>query len=991
MSGPFQNDALARRAAQLRVINEVANKIAAVLDLEQVLVTAARLIQQRFGYHHVGLFTLENDRQALVMRAAAGSFVHLYPVEHTIRVGDGMVGWAAGHNKKLLANDVTQNPVYVNFYPDLIPTQAELSVPIRASDELLGVLDVQSPDLDAFDENDVLVIETLADQIAVAIQNAHLYRAVQVELAERRRAEGALRESRRMLATLMSNLPGMAYRCHNDRDWTLQFVSEGCLELTGYAAADLVDKRVISYEQLIHPDDRAYVWDEIQSALSRGQPFRLTYRLISRDGTEKWVWEQGRRVTLRGKAEIFLEGFVVDITERIQAEQALQHYAQQLEALRQVSQDLAALRELDALLYLIVERAMALIGADDGGIYLYRPGRQVLEWVVMIGEELARKGVILHRGEGVAGKVWASGESLIVRDYARWPGRAPQWADVESGAVVGVPIQWGAEFLGVIVASSRQRGSNFAPGDADLLGQFAAQAAIAIENARLYQRVQQQAEDLSAQQQRLWSVLENLPEGVALLDPAGQILLANPAAANPLGLLAGRRVGEVLTSLGSYSLAQVLQHERQAMPLSISADEPGDQIFEVSAHTIAWPGTEDQGAIVVLRDVTETRKIEEQMRAQERLAAVGQLAGGIAHDFNNILTTIILYAQMFRRKEYPPERLERGLTTIYQQAQRATDLVRRILDFARSSWIEFEPVDLQAFIQEQAEILKRTIPENIQLRVEVEPGQYAVAADVTRLQQILINLVVNARDAMPTGGDLYIALSRLTIGPAETPPVAEMAAGEWVCLTVADSGTGMTSEVQDHLFEPFFTTKPEGQGTGLGLAQVYGLVRQHGGQIDVESELNQGTTFRVYLPLHLAQENETEAPADTPVDLRGQGEVILIVEDNEAIRELSVSLLVTLGYRVLTAIDGEEALDVYAAAEEVDLVLTDLVMPKMGGRELMHRLRQRAPQLKALAMSGYAVGIEPDQLRQEGIVNTISKPFEADELARAIRMALDGD
>jgi CheY-like chemotaxis protein len=351
--------------------------------------------------------------------------------------------------------------------------------------------------------------------------------------------------------------------------------------------------------------------------------------------------------------------------------------------------------------------------------------------------------------------------------------------------------------------------------------------------------------------------------------------------------------------------------------------------------------------------------------------------------------TIILYAEMLSEEPSLPPDLAPDLESILDEAQEAAHLVRQVLDFSRRSPIETRPVDLRAFVQESVDMLRRTLSESISLLLEVGSGECVVNADPTRVQQVLMNLVVNARDAMPEGGELRIGLSRVQVRPGEEPPVAEMDAGEWVCLTVSDTGTGIPPDVLPRIFEPFFTTKPKGEGTGLGLAQVYGIVKQHGGHMGVETEVGRGTTFRIYLPAQRAKEVE-EAPQEEAA-AGGEGETILVAEDEEKVRGLSRRILESLGYRVLTAANGREALEIYRSAERVDLVLTDMVMPEMGGKELIRELRKANPRLKTVAMTGYVLAEDLRELKEEGRLEIVYKPLDTNTLARVVRHALDGD
>jgi CheY-like chemotaxis protein len=314
--------------------------------------------------------------------------------------------------------------------------------------------------------------------------------------------------------------------------------------------------------------------------------------------------------------------------------------------------------------------------------------------------------------------------------------------------------------------------------------------------------------------------------------------------------------------------------------------------------------------------------------------------------------------------------------------------------------IETRPVDLVSFTEGVMDVLRRTIPENIRLTLAMGAGGYAapltVDADPTRIQQALMNLALNARDAMPEGGELRVGLSRVKVGPGEESLAAPP--GEWICLTVADTGTGMTEEAQDHLFEPFFTTKEPGAGTGLGLAQVYGIVRQHEGHVGVETAAGEGTTIYVYLPTYRGEIEEIEAKESLALP-QGRGETILVVEDEPRLQKAMEKILESMGYQTLIAANGREALEIYRSAEKaypgqgrrVALVLADLVMPEMGGKQLIQELRQAHPDLKALAITGYVMDVNLQELRETGFLGVINKPFDTDRLAQAVRRALDGD
>lgn len=401
---------------------------------------------------------------------------------------------------------------------------------------------------------------------------------------------------------------------------------------------------------------------------------------------------------------------------------------------------------------------------------------------------------------------------------------------------------------------------------------------------------------------------------------------------------------------------------------------------------------------VIVRDITarkraadERERLLAQIQQQDRLAAVGQLAAGIVHDFNNIMATITLYAQVAARAPGISDRIRERMLIINQQAQHATNLIRQILDFSRKAEIEPSPLDLLSFFERQVQLFRRTLPENINITLDHEPGVYGVNADPTSIQQMLMNLVVNARDAMPEGGDLQLRLSRRRVLDGETSPIPELSTGDWIQIEIADTGSGMSAEVRAHLFEPFFTTKPLGKGTGLGLVQVYSIIMAHHGAVTVISEEGRGTTFTFYLPaLALSVADSSLTPeAALP---KGSGALILVVEDDASARGALVASLEFLGYRTLEAVNGQRALHILAQrGAEIALILSDIVMPSMGGMALVQALHERQWTKPVLLVTGHPLRDTLQNLQTLFPVDWISKPPTVDMLATKVARILAGE
>jgi CheY-like chemotaxis protein len=377
------------------------------------------------------------------------------------------------------------------------------------------------------------------------------------------------------------------------------------------------------------------------------------------------------------------------------------------------------------------------------------------------------------------------------------------------------------------------------------------------------------------------------------------------------------------------------------------------------------------------------------MVRQERLAAVGQLAAGIAHDFNNILTGISGFAELLQVSPKTPESMQPSLQKIIASTRRAAHLVSQLLDFSGKGIHRAQRVELDALLRESVGLLERSFPGSIKITLNVAPGNYLISADPAQLQQVVTNLALNAGDAMPSGGNMEIGLSRVEMAGEETCPLCGGSLqGEWVCLSVADTDGGIPADLLPRIFEPFFTTKEIGQRTGLGLSQVLGIVRLHNGHIAVHSRVGRGATFAVYLPPASEQDGrqtEETRPAITP----GQGQTVLLVEDDPAVAETIQAMLEHRGYRVITAVNGREAL---AACREhpaeTALVLSDMVMPDMGGGALFRALRAEDPGIKVIMMSDYPLGEEGAKLLEQGVSAWLEKPVSFGRLSQAMDRAL---
>ena len=485
-------------------------------------------------------------------------------------------------------------------------------------------------------------------------------------------------------------------------------------------------------------------------------------------------------------------------------------------------------------------------------------------------------------------------------------------------------------------------------------------------------------------------LFNSAPIGIAFVEPNGQLREANPAFGKFLGQ-SGSVMGRDLALLLEEAdrapvhklIAATARGDKAARPLELRL---GERMAELSAS--AMPG----GVMLYLTDVSEQKALETKFAQSQKLQAVGQLAGGVAHDFNNLLTVIIGNCEFLLMRHTAGDPSFKELNEVHQNALRAATLVGQLLAFSRKQTMQPKVLALADVIGELAQMLRRLLREGIELKLENGADLWPVHADETQLSNAVINLVVNARDAMPGGGTVTISTANDRVTQPQALGTAIMPAGDYVRIEVADTGTGISPEHLGKIFDPFFTTKPVGQGTGLGLATVYGIVKQSGGFITVESEVGRGTSFRIYLPRHRVEANAPIPEIQAPVarDVTGQ-DTILLVEDEEAVRSFAARALRMRGYNVLEASGGEEALEIVKAGkDEIHLLITDVVMPNMDGPTLVRHVKGLKPDLAVIFMSGYAEEAFRRNDEKAEDLHFLPKPFGLKQLAAKVKEVLSG-
>jgi PAS domain S-box-containing protein len=595
-------------------------------------------------------------------------------------------------------------------------------------------------------------------------------------------------------------------------------------------------------------------------------------------------------------------------------------------------------------------------------------------------------------GAGLVGRVSRTGDTLWVEDLKKDAPFPRMHLAARRGLVsmVAIPVLAGRECLGVLELYSRTRRAD----DADLRQRLTAVG----RQLGLFQDRRRAEKALRVREERFRALLENGSDVTALVGTDGVLQYVSGPVRRILG-----RVPEDLVGQSAFALMHPDDAASMRSQLERALAHPGEVVtstYRLRHADGSWRFLESMAvshrhnpairAIVInARDVTERHTLEEELRQSQKMEAVGRLAGGIAHDFNNLLAVMLGYTTLTQSRAGDPAVVTRNLEHIRTAAERAASLTRQLLAFSRKQVLMPRVLDLDAVVGELSTMLERLIGEDIELVTKVEGAKGRIRADRGQMEQVIVNLAVNARDAMPRGGRLDIALRDVVVEPSANDPAA-LRPGRYARLEISDNGMGMDADTLDRVFEPFFSTKEKGKGTGLGLATVYGIVKQSGGHISVKSAPGQGTAFRIWLPEVEAEVAPTSAPTPTGAEAPQGSETILLVEDEEAVRSLLHEVLSGSGYRVLVAASGAEALRISRAhSGALDLLLTDVVMPGMGGREVATLLGAERPGLRVLFASGYTAEAIARQGVLEPGTDLIHKPFTPDALLHRVRERLD--
>ena len=811
---------------------------------------------------------------------------------------------------------------------------------------------------------------------------------------ERERLAAEIEKQRERLDNIVGSVPGVVWEVWGQPDDATQrinFVSDYVETMLGYSVDEWVSTPNF-WLTIVHPSDRDRAGELSAAAFAAGHPVTMEFRWLAKDGRAIWVESNFVAIKDDQGQPVGLRGVTTDISERKRAEAIASRRSIHALFRADVSAALASsTSSLRDTLHLCVEAMVFHLNAAFARVWTFNCEHSMLELQASAGlyTNLDGTHARVPLGSFKIGRIAESRIPHISNNVLNDPEVSEKaWAEREQMvAFAGYPLIVEERLIGVMAMFSREVLEDDTLDALDSVADIVSQG---IERKRA-------EEALRESEQRYRDLVENAHDIIYSHDLEGNYTSMNKAGTvitgytldEPLKLNLAQTVAPEYIAKAREMLKRTLAGEPvTAYEMEIIAENGRRITVEANTKLVYQDGVA-VGVQGIARDISERKVLEEQLRQSQKMEAIGQLAGGVAHDFNNLLTAINGYSSLALQRTNEREPIKGYLEEIKKAGDRAANLTRQLLAFGRKQMLQPVALSLNDVVADLNKMLRRLIGEDVRLTAKFDPALKKIKADAGQIEQVIVNLVVNARDAMPHGGSLTIETSNFEVDGHYASNHVGVRPGSYAMLAVSDTGVGMDDETRARIFEPFFTTKEKGKGTGLGLSTVYGIVKQSGGNIWVYSEPNHGTVFKVYLPqLRNASEPTETATVETPAP-RGS-ETILLVEDEDVVRSLAQEVLEDAGYRVLSVGGGSEALRLFQeSAERIDLLLTDVVMPEMSGKELAERLADLRPAMRVLFMSGYT----DEAIVHHGIVDSdvqfIQKPFSPASLAKKIREVLD--
>jgi two-component system cell cycle sensor histidine kinase/response regulator CckA len=799
------------------------------------------------------------------------------------------------------------------------------------------------------------------------------------DITERRRAEQAQREAEERFRSLFENATEGIFQTTTDGRYLS--VNPALARMCGFASPSEMISTVQDLGRELYADPNVRnVFKQLIEKYGSVKDFE--YEVRRKDGAKIWISENAHVVRNPDGEILSYEGTIEDITARKRAELERQVTFEIIHAVNVTD-------NLDDLLRLIHIALKKVLYAENCFIALYESATGMFHFPFFV-DQFDEAPPQQRVGRSCTAHVYRTGQAMLIPqrtfDLLAAEGKV-ELVGTPSPSWLGVPLRTPAATIGVLVVQHYEDENAYTERDQEFLASVGGQIALAIERKRSEEKVRES-------EARLRVLVEQLPAVLWTVDRDLRFTSALGAGFARLKIKPNEIVGMSLLDYfetTDQTFLPIAAHRRAVAgePMTFHVEWKSGS-YACHVEPLRDSDGQVSGAICMSLDITDRKQLEEQLRQAQKMEAVGRLAGGIAHDFNNLLMVIQGYGDLLVERLPTGDPLRRNAEQIQMASQRASSLTRQLLAFSRKQMLAPKILNIQTVVADMEKILRRLIGEDIQLETSSAPDLGLVKADRSQIEQVILNLAVNARDAMPQGGRLTIETANVELDASYSHPPAVLSPGKYVMLAVTDNGCGMDAETQAHVFEPFFTTKEKGKGTGLGLATVYGVVKQSGGYVWVYSEPGRGTSFKIYLPriAETAVPAGREGTSDMRVPQRGS-ETILLVEDEKGVRELAREYLTSSGYTVIEAEDGHTALELAAMhVGPIHLLLTDVVMPGISGRELAERVGQIRPGIKIIYMSGYTdqAVVHHGILENDAIL--LQKPFTLMTLAGKLREML---
>lgn len=968
------NQALARAGSEQELLQQICDLMVSVGEYRMAF---------------IGYAESDEEKNVKAMAQAGNGEEYLKKIAlkwSDTEAGRGPVGTAIRENRICVVTDTASSAMFAPWREAALERgyAAVSALPLRFAGAALGVLAIYSEQAGSFDRSEEELLMETANNLAYGIT------AIRAR-EEGKRATTALREAEGKYRQLVEQVPAISYVAEAGAHGRFLYVSPQVSAILGYAPEDCLTDPLFWWNHL-NPEDHPTAL--LEDSWEEGHPFRVEYRMRTQDGREVWLRDEAVIVRDPQTGRRLTRGLLIEITERKRAEEALRRseenyrlfVAQSSEGIFRLDLDEPVsieLAEEELTRHIVQHSYMAECNETMAQMYGLRSPADLL------GKPLAELLPAEARDAKLTREYVRNGFRLLERERHE--------VDVRGNPKIFLNSMFGVVERGRLLRTwGIQR---------DITERLKAEGA------------RRRAEDaLRESEERYRAFVEQSSEGIFRMEynppvPCDLPVEEQLALGRKNGVLA--ECNDALAKMyGRASAAELM-----GKPLSefLVLNDPGTRKFMENFIRDGYRTTDQEsyemdshgqkkifrntmsGMVVdghwvrtwgISRDVTERLHLEEQLRNAQQMEAIGRLAGGVAHDFNNILSVIMGHGELLLAVSAGDERARNGLEQIKRAAARAASLTQQLLAFGRKQVLQPRVLDLNDVVADVQKMLSRVIGEDIELIASLHPSLQAVKADPGQVEQVLMNLAINARDAMPQGGKLRMETSNIEVS-AEQARELELAPGRYVMLRVEDSGHGMDAVTLAHIFEPFFTTKPMGKGTGLGLATAYGIVKQSGGSIKVKSGVSEGTIFNIYFPTAEGDTSKREEAANGKAP-RGT-ETILVAEDEPDLREVTRIFLEGYGYRVLEAASAEQAIQTAENFREgIDLLLTDVIMPGMSGSQLAEKILSKRPQVRIVYMTGYTDDMVVQHKVLEPGVQLLQKPFTKVDLALKVRATLDG-